>query len=95
VGHGGPLLGVQLFVIWCPMAKPSVQMPNEIEFMADLRSLLDKYDVDLVASDDGASYGQQLPLIQIQFNDPYSVYEFAAISSADEVEEDVRFKVSK
>lgn len=51
--------------------KPEPQSQNEIDFLFNLRCLLSQYDVDIVAVDDGASYGQQLPLIRIEFNQPY------------------------
>jgi hypothetical protein len=56
------------------MAKKQTQ--NEIEFFAELRTLLSKYDVDIVPTRD--------EMVQFQFNDPYGVYEFSSITSLDE-----------
>ena len=67
------------------------QFQNEIDFLFELRVLLTRYDVDIVAVDDKES--PALPLVQVQFNQPYGVYEFPVITSVDEDEFDVDFKV--
>lgn len=72
-----------------------MQTRNEVDFLFELRVLLDRYGVELEAVDDGASYGQHLPLIQVQFKNPFSTYQFASIQSTDEPDEDVRFKVGR
>ena len=67
------------------------QFQNEIDFLFELRVLLTRYDVDIVAVDDKES--PAFPLVQLQFNQPYGVYEFPVITSVDEDEFDVDFKV--
>ena len=56
------------------MAKKQTQ--NEIDFLFELRVILSRYDVDMVATRDG--------MVQLQFNAPYGVYEFSSITSLDE-----------
>lgn len=41
---------------------------HHAEFYAKLGELLEKYDVDLVATDDGASYGMQTGMIRVEHN---------------------------
>lgn len=53
------------------------------EFYRDLANLLDQYDVDIVATDDGEAYGMHSPLINVQFNSPYRSDEFTSISADD------------
>lgn len=43
-------------------------MNRHAEFYSRLAKLLDEFDVDLVAADDGADYGQQCGRIEVQFN---------------------------
>jgi len=73
----------------------AMQTQNEVDFLFELRVLLDRYGVQLEAVDDGASYGQHLPLIQVQFKNPFGTYQFASIQSIDKPDEDVRFKVGR
>jgi hypothetical protein len=56
------------------MAKKQTQ--NEIDFLFELRVILSRYDVDIVATRDG--------MVQLQFSAPYGVYEFASITASDE-----------
>ena len=74
-------------------SKPAIQNRNEIDFLFELRVLLDRYDVDLVAVNefDGIL---KTPFIEIQFNRPYGVYQFQHIASADEIENDINCKSS-
>jgi len=51
------------------------------DFMRELRDLLERYDAELVAGDDGEPYGLAVPLIRVEFNHPYEVREFESISS--------------
>lgn len=53
------------------------------QFYRDLAELLDQYDVDLMATDDGEPYGQHSALINVQFNAPYRSDEFTSISADD------------
>ena len=70
------------------------QSRNEVDFLFEMRVLLDRYDVDIVATDDEQPYGMAQPLVELQFNRPYGVYQFTSISSADEVEDDEQNKTA-
>lgn len=62
-------------------------MHRHAQFYAKLGDLLAEYDVDMIATDDGQSYGQHLPLINVQFNrDGYRSDELKSLSS-DEARE--------
>lgn len=50
-------------------------------FFAELRRLMDEYDVDFCAADDGNVPGLAKSVIQVQFNNPYDLYEFEFLSS--------------
>lgn len=65
------------------------QNRNEQDFLSELRILLDRYDVDIsVEPDDGVCAA----MVQLQFNNPYGMYNFPAITSIDEGD-DAHFKV--
>ena len=66
------------------------QRPNEIEFFRELRSLLDRYNVRISATDDGLPHGMHSPFVEIEFSQPYAAYEFTEICAGDEPEHDVR-----
>ena len=52
------------------------QTQNEIDFLFELRVILSRYDVDIVATRD--------EMVQFQFDSPYGVYEFPSVTALDE-----------
>lgn len=71
------------------------QTRNEVEFFRELRVLLDRYDVDIIATDEGKPYGMGKSLVEFQFNRPYGCYQFDELSSADDPANDADAKVSE
>lgn len=63
--------------------KQKKQTQNEKDFFFELRVLLSRYDVDIVATRD--------EMVQFQFDSPYGLYEFQSITAIDEGD-DAEFK---
>ncbi len=54
------------------------------EFFEKLADLLREFRVEIVATDDGADYGQQVPLVKFEFQSPdYSETTVAGLSAKD------------